>query len=192
MLSAIVPEKRCDVLQHEAEQPPQLVEIQLADVDAVDQDPSAADVVEPQQQVDERRLARPGRADDADALARLDDERDVAQHVRARRRRRTRRGRTRCGRAASASRARLRAATAGVVDRPTGVSSSVKMRSEAAIAACRMLNFSDRSVIGWKNRREYCRNATSTPSDTTPSFAQPPPIQMISAPESAASTSITG
>ena len=58
------------VLQHEAEQPAQLGQVELADVDAVDRDAAAADVVEPQQQVDERRLARAGRADDADALAR--------------------------------------------------------------------------------------------------------------------------
>ena len=84
-----------------------------------------------------------------------------------------------------------RVATVGGVN-STGVSSSVKIRSDAAIAACRMLNFSDRSLIGWKKRREYCRNATSTPTLTTPSSAQPPPIQMMSAPDSAATTSIAG
>ena len=36
----------------------------------------------------------------------------------------------------------------------TGVSSSLKMRSEDAIAAWRMLNFSDMSLIGRKKRRE--------------------------------------
>jgi len=34
-----------------------------------------------------------------------------------------------------------------------------KMRSEAAIAAWRMLNFSDRSEIGRQNRSEYWMNA---------------------------------
>ena len=54
---------------------------ELADVDAVDEDAAAIHVVETQQQADDRGLARPGRADDADALAGLDDERDVAQDV---------------------------------------------------------------------------------------------------------------
>ena len=60
------------VLQHEAEEPAQIVERQIADVDAVHQDPPARHVVEAQQQVDERRLAGAGRADDADALPRPD------------------------------------------------------------------------------------------------------------------------
>ena len=58
------------ILQDEAEQPAQLGEIELANVDAVHQNPAAPHVVEPEQQVDERRLSRPGRADDADTLAR--------------------------------------------------------------------------------------------------------------------------
>ena len=45
------------ILKHEAEQPAKVREIEAADVDAVDRDASPADVVEPQQQVDERRLA---------------------------------------------------------------------------------------------------------------------------------------
>ena len=178
------------VLQHEPEQRPERAELQLADVDAVDEDPPAADVVEPQQQVDDRRLARSGGADDADALARLDTERDVAQHAVLAVVREPdvleldsiRRG------AGSAVRDGYGGAES-MADRRV---EHVKMRSEAAIAACRMLNFSDRSEIGWKNRREYWRNATSTPSDTMPSSAQPPPTQMISAPDSAASNSITG
>src|SRR6266542_5288481 len=43
----------------------------------------------------------------------------------------------------------------------TGVSNSLKMRSDDAIAAWRTLNFSDMSLIGRKNRPEYSRNATS-------------------------------
>src|SRR3982750_3294222 len=46
----------------------------------------------------------------------------------------------------------------------TGSSSSLKIRSDEAIAACRMLNFSDMSEIGRKKRCEYSRNATSDPS----------------------------
>ena len=50
----------------------------------------------------------------------------------------------------------------------TGSSSSLKMRSEEAIAACRMLNFSDMSLIGRKKRCEYCRKATSDPIVSAP------------------------
>ncbi len=159
------------VLQHEPEQSAQLREVPVAHVDAVDQNPAAVDVVEPQQQVEERRLARPGRADDADALpgsttndtSRSDELLAVVRepHVIELDPPARRRAWRRTGDAG--------VTTAGVV------SSTVKMRSEAAIAACMMLNFSDRSEIGWKNRREYCRNATSTPSETTPSSAHPPP-----------------
>ena len=60
------------VLQHEAEEPAQLRQRHLADVHAVDQDAAARHVVEPQQQADDRRLARAGGPDDADALPRLD------------------------------------------------------------------------------------------------------------------------
>ncbi len=90
--------EQVDVLQHQAEQPAQLVERQLADVDAVDENPPAADVVEAQQQVDQRRLAGARGADDADALAGPDLERHVLENVVRRRCRRTRRGRRRCGR----------------------------------------------------------------------------------------------
>ena len=68
----------------------------------------------------------------------------------------------------------------------TGVSSSVKIRSDEAIADCRMLNFSDMSLIGRKKRCEYCRNATSAPSVSVPPHARcTPPYQMISADASA-------
>ena len=50
----------------------------LADVLAADDDAPRLDIVEPQQQRDERRLARARGADDADLLARRDLERDVA------------------------------------------------------------------------------------------------------------------
>ena len=42
-------------------------------------------------------------------------------------------------------------------------SSSLKIRSEDAIADCRMLNFSERSLMGRKNRCAYCTNATTAP-----------------------------
>src|SRR5215469_3991059 len=47
----------------------------------------------------------------------------------------------------------------------TGVSSSLKIRSLAAMADCRMLYFSLKSMIGRKNRMAYCVKAISTPND---------------------------
>ncbi len=74
----------------------------------------------------------------------------------------------------------------------TGVSSSAKMRSEEAMAACRMLNFSERSLIGRKNRCEYCRKATSDPSVSVAASTSPPPTQMMRAAASAPTISIAG
>ena len=157
------------VLQHQAEQAAQVGEVELANVDAVDGDPSALSLVEPHQQVDQRRLAGSGGADDADALARPDLEAHVLQdlvlvrdlhhggHARIGRLRgelvvvaRTRRVEhdvaRRPARAARRPRRRLDA---------TGSSSSLKIRSDDAMADCRTLNFSDMSLIGRKNRCEY-------------------------------------
>src|SRR5947207_12240280 len=75
------PRKQVHVLEHEAEEAPKVREIEFADVDAIHGDSPFADVVEPQQQVDQRALARPGGADDADTLAGLDVEADVAEDV---------------------------------------------------------------------------------------------------------------
>ena len=50
----------------------------------------------------------------------------------------------------------------------TGVSSSVKIRSDDAIAACSRLNFSDMSLIGRKKRCAYCRKATRAPMVSVP------------------------
>ena len=66
------------------------------------------------------------------------------------------------------------------------------MRSDDAIADCRTLNFSDRSLIGLKKRCEYCRQATSAPSSTVPCTARPPPYQMTRAVATAPSTSTAG
>ena len=74
----------------------------------------------------------------------------------------------------------------------TGSSSSLKMRSDDAIADWRMLNFSDMSLMGRKNLCEYCRKATSAPSVSEPRSTAPPPYQMISAEASDATASIAG
>ena len=49
------------------------------------------------------------------------------------------------------------------------------MRSELAMAACTMLNFSDRSEMGRQKRSEYWMKATSTPRVTPPARTWPPP-----------------
>ena len=74
----------------------------------------------------------------------------------------------------------------------TGVSSSVKIRSDEAIAACSRLNFSDMSLIGRKKRCAYCRKATRAPMVSVPVPTQWPPATMISAAASAATASIAG
>ena len=51
------------VLQHDAQLAAQIVLLHLADVHPVDADAAAVDVVKARQQVDDRRLARAGRAD---------------------------------------------------------------------------------------------------------------------------------
>ena len=81
---------------------------------------------------------------------------------------------------------------AGGLSMRTGSSSSLKMRSEEAIAACRMLNFSDMSEMGRKKRCEYRMNAMSDPSVNVPLSTQRPPNQMINAEASAPTISIAG
>ena len=81
MLSAMVPENRWTSCSTRLNSAAHVGEVELADVDAVDVIRPLRDVVEPQQQVDQRRLARAGGADDADALAGADLEADVAQDV---------------------------------------------------------------------------------------------------------------
>ncbi len=66
------------------------------------------------------------------------------------------------------------------------------MRSDEAIAPCRMLNFSDMSLIGRKKRCEYWRNATSEPRVSASWITHPPPIHRISAAASALTSSIAG
>ena len=68
------------VLEHEAEHAAQLREIELADVDAVNRDPPSLNVVEPKQQIDQRRLAGAGRADDAHAFTGSNFEADVSEN----------------------------------------------------------------------------------------------------------------
>src|SRR5207237_1190512 len=73
-----------------------------------------------------------------------------------------------------------------------GSSSSLKIRSDDAIADCRTLNFSDMSLIGRKKRCEYWMKATSAPSVSVPRRTFAPPYQMISAVASVLTNSIAG
>ena len=93
----------------------------------------------------------------------------------------TTRGRTRYARPPAPGGAAAPPATAPT----TGSSSSLKIRSDDAIADCRTLNFSDMSLIGRKKRTAYWRNATSAPSVSVPRSTLAPPYQMISADDSA-------
>ena len=72
------------------------------------------------------------------------------------------------------------------------MSSRPKIRSDDAMAACRMLNFSDRSLMGRKKRCEYWMNATREPSVSVPSSVQAPPYQMMAAVATAPISSTAG
>src|SRR5438034_2530545 len=70
-------EKR--LLRHEPDRPAQDGERDLAYVDAVDEHGARRRIVEPSEQTDERRLARSGRANERDALPRVDPRRYVLE-----------------------------------------------------------------------------------------------------------------
>ena len=65
------------VLQHHADVGAQLRARHRAGVDPVQGDASLVDLVEPHEQVDQGRLASPGRPDDGDRLARFGDQAEV-------------------------------------------------------------------------------------------------------------------
>ena len=67
------------VLLHDADVASQRLERDVANVDAIDQDPASGGVVETRQQVHDGALAAPGRAQEGDDLARLDLEGDVPE-----------------------------------------------------------------------------------------------------------------
>ena len=60
-------------------------------------------------------------------------------------------------------------------------SSSPKIRSEEAMAACMTAYFAPRSRMGRKNRFVYSMNATSPPKVSIPRQIWPPPYQRSSA-----------
>ena len=68
------------VLQHHADPRPQRLATDRCDVHSVDEDGAGIHVVEPHQQIDQGGLAGTGGPDDRHRAARLDDQRDVADH----------------------------------------------------------------------------------------------------------------
>ncbi len=67
------------VLRHDGELTPEILQPEVAEVDAVEPDLPLPRVVEPGEQVDQRALAGPGRAGDPQARAESDVEGDVMQ-----------------------------------------------------------------------------------------------------------------
>src|SRR5690606_15238108 len=67
-------------LLDDAELPPVGGEVELADVDAVDEDAPALELVEARDELADRRLARAGVADERDGLPGLDDEVEALEH----------------------------------------------------------------------------------------------------------------
>ncbi len=163
MFDSIVPRKEERILEDDAEHAAQVLDIDFADVDAVEEDLSALDVVEAEEQRDQSGLAGAGVADDGDGLAGGDAEGDIAEDpvvfggfgfV----------GVAEPDVAEFDFAARgFEADGVGGRDAGAGSSRSLKMRSEAAMADCRMLNFSLRSWIGRKKRVAYIVKAVRTP-----------------------------
>ena len=131
------------------------------DVDAVEGDPAAVDVVEAHHEVDQRRLAGAGGADDRDRLAGLGDEREVLDQRACRGRRRTTRARSAPRRAARPRAAGAPSASASC----SGASSSSKTRSALATPDCSRFAIEATWVSGWVNWREYWMNAWTSPSE---------------------------
>ena len=132
--------KELHILKHQPEQRPQLSQIDVPNVDTVEGNSALLNIVEAQQQADDRRLSRSSSSDDPDTLSRANFERYVLQyglafdigeaHV------------LEANHAWSPPLPALRDGhgwgvgswTLGVGTISTGVSSSPKMRSEEAIA----------------------------------------------------------
>ena len=68
------------ILQHNSELPPQFLQIKQADIDSIQQNLPALNIVKAQQQGDQRGFSGARMADDREGLPRSNAERDVAQH----------------------------------------------------------------------------------------------------------------
>ncbi len=121
------------VLRHHADLRAQAVLRHVRDVLAVDQDAAALEVVEAQQQVDERRLARARAADQADLLARPDGQR---------RGRRSRGAAAAVGESSRARSAPRRAAPRAAS--ASGASTTARGRDSVLMPSCTVPMFSNR------------------------------------------------
>ena len=72
--------KKKRILQHDAEKVPQILEIDFANVHAIEQNLAALNIVEAQQELDDGGLAGAGMADDGERMPGLDAEGNVAQN----------------------------------------------------------------------------------------------------------------
>ncbi len=72
------------ILLDDADQLSVALDVDLAQVASVEQDPPAGGIVKPRDQIAERRLAAAARTDQRDRFARLDVERHILQRERAR------------------------------------------------------------------------------------------------------------
>ena len=133
------------ILQHNSELPPQFLQIEQANVDPVQEDLPALNIVKTQQQGDQRRFPRASVTDNRESLPRRNAERNVAQHP------------ILVGKFLALlvtephipkldlPPGEINFSAFGFDSMVIGSSSSLKMRSDAAIADCKMLNFSLKS-----------------------------------------------
>ena len=137
----MVPVNRCGSCRTTPKLRRRSFEIELANVDAADADAAALNLIEAQQQAGKGGLACAGVSHHGDGLAGLDAKAHIAQNPVLVLVGEPDAGRIRWRRAPAEkplARSRRRECW-------TGVSSSLKTRSEAAMADCRMLYFSLRS-----------------------------------------------
>ena len=176
MLSRIVPSKSQVSWSTIPILRPQLCPAHRRDVDPVERDPPRAQLVEPHHQVDQRRLAGPGRPDDRDGLPRVDrrataprsaaaprrSERDpVEDHLAVRDLARREVRRPRLSRPSSPV--------------SSSASRSSKTRSADATPDWSRLTIEASWVSGWVNWREYWMNACTSPRLIAPEATRSPP-----------------
>ena len=74
-----IPGEDEDILEDHGHLRPEPARVELADVPAIDEDPAPLGIIEPEEEVDDRRLPRAGRADEGHSLPRLDPEGDSTE-----------------------------------------------------------------------------------------------------------------
>ena len=156
------------LLRDEPDPAPQVLAAHLADVDAVDQHLAAGGVVEARDQVDQRRLAAAGAADDRGRLARSGAERDVRAGPAPRRPGSgTRRRGTRRRRAGGPDRSGVTGCSGSRIVGSVSRTSWIRPAETAA----RGIRMNMKTAVSTANRiwSRYCRNAVRPPIDSSPS-----------------------